>query len=83
MASFRRGLATFPNGLAAKLGERVKTSWSLSAVERAADGTYRLSYSTPDGPRTISARAVVFTLPSHAAAPLLRLPASFVADALE
>ena len=84
VASFRRGLATFPEGLAAKLGpERVVTSWALTGVERAADGTYQLSYDTPAGAQTVSARAVIFTLPAHAAAPLLRLPAPPAADALD
>jgi oxygen-dependent protoporphyrinogen oxidase len=83
VASFRRGLATFPRGLAARLGERVLTSWALTAVARASDGTYTLSYDTPEGPRTVSSRAVIFTLPSHASAPLLRLPAPPVADALD
>jgi oxygen-dependent protoporphyrinogen oxidase len=82
VASFRRGLATFPRGLAARLGERVKVSWTLTGVERAADGTYQLSYDTPEGGRTVASRAVIFTLPSHAFAPLLRLPAPPVADAL-
>ena len=72
VASFRRGLITFPKGLAARLGDRVKTSWTLSGVERAPDGTYRLTYDTPEGSRVVSARAVIFTLPAHAFAPLGR-----------
>lgn len=82
VASFRRGLVTFPNGLAARLGERVKVSWTLTAVERAADGTFKLTYDTPQGSCSLSARAVIFTLPAHAAAPLLRVPAPPAADAL-
>ena len=84
VASFRRGLATFPAGLAARLGaERVRTSWALTGVARAADGTYALSYDTPAGAATLRARAVVFTLPAHACAPLLRTPAPPAADALD
>ncbi len=84
MASFARGLITFPRGLAARLGEeRVKTSWALTGVEQQADGTYRLTYDTPAGAQTLATRAVVFTLPAAAAAALLRLPAPPVAEALE
>ncbi len=83
VASFRRGLITFPNGLAARLGERVKTSWTLTGVERGTDGVYSLSYDTPAGAKRVAARAVVFTAPSHALAPLLRLPSPPTADALE
>jgi oxygen-dependent protoporphyrinogen oxidase len=83
VASFRRGLITFPKGLAARLGDRVKTSWTLSGVERAPDGTYRLTYDTPDGSRVLSSRAVIFTLPAHAFAPLLRVPSPPTAEALD
>lgn len=86
VASFRRGLQTFPVALAARLGERCKTGWRLTGVERGeADGAavYNLSYETPEGPRTLSSRALVLTLPSHAAAPLLRLPAPEAAAAVE
>jgi len=83
VASFKRGLATFPNGLAARLGERVKVSWTLVGVSRGADGVYALSYDTPGGPRQVSSRAVVFTVPSYTLAPLLRLPSPPTAEALD
>lgn len=73
VASFKRGLITLPNALAKQLGDRVKVSWTLTGVTKVPTG-YSLAYSTPDGPTTVAARCVVFTLPAHAAAPLLPLP---------
>ena len=84
VASFRRGLATLPLGLAKALGpDRVKTSWTLTAVARGSDGLYSLSYDTPEGPRSLRSRALVMTLPAHAASPLLRLPAPPAAEAMD
>lgn len=84
MASFRKGLITFPNGLAARLGEeRVKCGWTLTSVDKAADGMFTLGYSTPSGAAKVVTRSVVFTVPAHALAPLLRLPSPTTAAALE
>jgi len=85
VASFRRGLSTFPDALAARLGERCKTGWRLTAVSRTegADGVYKLDYETPGGARSVRTRALVLTVPSHQAGPLLRLPAPATADAVE
>lgn len=77
VASFRRGLKTLPEGLAAQLGpDRVRTGWVLTSVrkETVAGVGFVLSYDTPGGPAVLRSRAVVFTLPAHAAAPLLPLP---------
>jgi len=84
VASFRKGLITFPNGLAARLGaDRVKCSWTLTALEKAANGTFTLSYDTPQGKKKVDTRSVVFTAPAHALAPVLRLPCESTAAALE
>jgi oxygen-dependent protoporphyrinogen oxidase len=86
VASFRRGLNTFPTALAARLGDRCKTGWRLTDVSRGeADGSpvYKLTYETPGGVRTIATRALVLTVPSHAAAPLLRLPAPETSAAVD
>ena len=82
VASFRRGLTTFPTALAARLGERCKTSWRLTAVERVEAG-YKLEYETPGGARSITTRALILTIPSHTAAPLLRLPLPATSAAME
>ena len=84
MASFRKGLITFPNGLAARLGaDRVKCGWTLTSVDKASDGMFTLGYATPDGTVKVTTRSVVFTVPAHALAPLLRLPSPTTAAALD
>ena len=55
---------------------RVKLQWTLTKLERAegggaggaggGGGGYVASYTTPEGPRTVRARAVVSTAPAHA-----------------
>lgn len=81
VGSFREGLATLPAAIAAKLGDRVRLQWSLEGVAPV-DGGYALTYATPDGPRTLKARAVALTLPAHAAAPLVAAAAPAAATAL-
>jgi hypothetical protein len=84
VASFRKGLITFPNGLAARLGaDRVKCGWTLTSVDKASDGMFTLGYTTPNGAAKVTTRSVVFTLPAHALAPLLRLPSPATAAALD
>ena len=69
--SFRRGLGTLPNAIEKKLGERVRLEWTLTKVEKrkTADGLddgFVAAYDTPDGPRTVAARTIVSTMPTHA-----------------
>jgi len=74
--SFRKGLATLPNAIAAELGapvgeapaadSRVRLQWSITQLERQADGKYVASFDTPDGPQTVVAKSVVSTAPAHA-----------------
>ena len=69
--SFRRGLGTLPNAIEKKLGERVRLEWTLTKVEKrkTADGSddgFVAAYDTPDGPRTVAARTIVSTMPTHA-----------------
>eukprot|EP00931_Biecheleriopsis_adriatica_P053558 TRINITY_DN31374_c0_g1_i1.p1 TRINITY_DN31374_c0_g1~~TRINITY_DN31374_c0_g1_i1.p1 ORF type:complete len:608 (-),score=127.45 TRINITY_DN31374_c0_g1_i1:63-1862(-) len=64
--SFKNGLGTLPNAIAAELGDsRVQLNWKLVKLERA-DGVFVASYDTPDGAKTVSARSVVSTAPAHA-----------------
>ena len=75
--SFRRGLGTLPNAISAELGQpvggpaspdaRVKLEWTLTSLARDTEGSgYVATYDTPDGVRTVRARAVVSTVPAHA-----------------
>jgi len=74
--SFRRGLATLPNAIAAELGapvgeqpkpdSRVKLQWRLAKLEKGEDGGYVATFDTPSGAQTVLARSVVSTAPAHA-----------------
>jgi oxygen-dependent protoporphyrinogen oxidase len=73
--SFRRGLATLPNAIAAELGapvdappradSRVRLGWRLTRIERDGAG-YLASFETAEGVETVRAKAVVSTVPAHA-----------------
>ena len=72
VGSFRKGLQTLPNAIGASLGSsKVKTEWTLKDIDRE-NGKYKLTYTTPEGPVSVSAKSVVFTTPSYVAAQLLR-----------
>lgn len=74
--SFKYGLSTLPNAIAAELGAppgedpaedaRVKLGWRLTSLERREAGGYAAAFDTPDGPRSVLARSVVSTAPAHA-----------------
>ena len=74
--SFRKGLATLPNAIAAELGapvggtpspdSKVRLRWAITKLERRADGQYVATFDSPDGPQTVVARTVVSTAPAHA-----------------
>ncbi len=74
LGSFRRGLQTLPNAIAAKLGEeRVALNHRLVGVRRADDGSgaWLATFDTPDGETVVRARALVSTAPAHAVADVL------------
>ena len=74
--SFRYGLATLPNAIAAELGapvgeaprddSRVRLNWKLTKLERQESGGYVASFDTPSGEQSVVARSVVSTAPAHA-----------------
>ena len=65
--SFRRGLSTLPRAIEEELGDRVKLEWTLTSVDKNMDdGNYRVTFDTPSGTQTITAKAVVSTMPTHA-----------------
>ncbi|KAL7537907.1 hypothetical protein ACHAWF_005939 [Thalassiosira exigua] len=63
--SFRRGLSTLPDAIAKELGGRAKLEWKLTNVAKG-DGAYVATFDTPEGAKTIRARSVVSTIPTHA-----------------
>lgn len=46
--------------------------WKLTGIQKQGDGTYSLSYDTPDGGKTLRARSVALTVPAYVAADLLQ-----------
>jgi len=83
VGSFRKGLSDLPAAIAARLGpDRTRLGWGLDRIERGADGTYSLSYTTPSGPATLRARAVALTVPAYTAADLVGDAAPAAAAAL-
>jgi hypothetical protein len=55
------------------LTNATRVNWKLSSVTReAGSGRFALAYDTPEGPRTLYARAVVLTAPSYVVADLLK-----------
>lgn len=65
IASFRGGMQTLVEGLAAPLGERLRTRARLISVSRGSGG-FRLAFEGPGAPARVTARAVLLTLPAHA-----------------
>ena len=83
VGSFRAGLGDLPAAIAARLGaDRVRLGWQLEGIAPGGDGTYTLSYATPDGPATVRARAVALTVPAYTAADLVGGAAPAAAAAL-
>ncbi|GJP36109.1 hypothetical protein CLOM_g20634 [Closterium sp. NIES-68] len=73
VGSFQKGLITLPNGIANKLGDRVRLGWKLSAIEKQPGGSgFLLSYDTPEGAKKLAARSLLLTVPSYIAADLLK-----------
>lgn len=55
-----------------RLGNKVKLSWKLSSIGKSENGSYTLTYETPEGLVTVQSKTVVMTIPSHIASTLLR-----------
>ena len=65
IASFNGGMQTLVEGLAAPLGERLRTRTRVTSVSRGPGG-FRLALEGPGAPARVTARAVLLTLPAHA-----------------
>ena len=69
VGSFRGGLKTFPEGLAKALGsEKVKLEWKVTKIAKRDDGSFAITYDTPDGEKTITTATVVMTAPAYVTA---------------
>ena len=64
--SYKRGLSTLPNAIHENLGsDVVKLEWTLTKVEKEGD-TYVVTFDTPNGQETVTSKAIVSTIPTHA-----------------
>ena len=71
VGSFRKGLKTLPEAIERNLADRIRTDWVLETIDKAGAG-FALTYRTPEGPKTVAAKAVVMTTPAYVTAELLR-----------
>ncbi len=74
LCSFRRGMTTLPQAMAAELGERVQRGASVEAIERAngpGPGGFRVRAAQSHAGQILAAQAVVMAAPAHVAAHLL------------
>jgi oxygen-dependent protoporphyrinogen oxidase len=69
--SFKEGLSTLPNAIHASLGDKIKLQWKATKVEKMESGGFKVSFETPDGVKTVTAKSVVSTVPAHAIADVL------------
>ena len=83
VGSFRGGLRTFPEGLAKALGsEKVKLEWKVTKIAKRDDGSFAITYDTPDGEKTITTATVVMTAPAYVTADTVQDMAPDAAAAL-
>lgn len=80
--SFREGLGTLPNALAARLAGRVFLGHRVESVQRAAGGRFRVRVRRGGDARWIGADSVVVALPAYAAANVLAALDRLLVEAL-
>lgn len=80
MFSFARGMETFPRSIAAFLGDRVRLSAPVHALERQSGGGFLVRYGNG---ATIEANVVICSTPAHAASAVIRPLDGVLADLLE
>jgi oxygen-dependent protoporphyrinogen oxidase len=81
MFSFRDGMQTLPEALAARLG-RVRLACRAISLARDSDGGWIVSAQAPDSVAPLRARAVVLAVPAYEAVSLVRGFAPEAAEAL-
>jgi oxygen-dependent protoporphyrinogen oxidase len=69
--SFREGLGTLPKAISKEMGDKINLEWKATSVEKANDG-YLVTFQTPGGEKTVSAKAVVSTIPAHSISSVLQ-----------
>lgn len=82
VGSFRKGLKMLPEKIYANIADKVRLSWKLQSIAKQADGTYKLQYETPEGPKTLRSRTVALTVPAYVAADLFEKQSAKAAEAL-
>ena len=70
--SFRNGLSTLPKAIHSSLGEKIQLQWKATQIEKADNGGYIVTFETPDGEKTVSAKSLVSTVPAHSLADVLK-----------
>lgn len=70
--SFREGLSTLPNAVAAELGvgDIIKLEWKATKIEKKTSISgkpdyFEATFETPDGIKSIQAKSIVSTVPAH------------------
>ena len=69
--SFQEGMGHLPRALAEKLGDRVVTGAALESLTPEASGGFSCRYQHHEKLQSLTANAIVFAIPAHAAAPFL------------
>jgi oxygen-dependent protoporphyrinogen oxidase len=68
--SFKEGLSTLPRAIEKRLGDKIKTEWKLISIEDAPENKegykYVATYETKEGTKTVKAKSIVSTVPTHA-----------------
>jgi predicted NAD/FAD-dependent oxidoreductase len=62
--------------------DKIRVNWKLTSISTTPEGLYKLSYDTPEGGATITARSVAMTIPAWALADLLKEQAPAASQAL-
>ena len=68
--SFREGLSTLPNAIAAELKEKINLEWKVTSIVKSGDG-YEATFETPSGIQTVQAKTLVSTVPAHSLSEVL------------
>ncbi|MGB0564524.1 MAG: protoporphyrinogen oxidase [Spirulinaceae cyanobacterium] len=72
LGSFRQGLSTLPQAIAAGLGDQLRLQWRLTELTQTPEQTYVAQFETPDGPQTVTARTVALATPAHVSSTILQ-----------
>lgn len=68
--SFREGLSTLPNAIAAELKEQINLQWKVTNIVKSGDG-YEATFETPSGIQTVQTKTLVSTVPAHSLSDVL------------